>query len=170
MIDAKDRRSDRSKAIDAYLLKHYPCQSLPHGALKEVGDLFGVSREWIRQRANKLGMGRVPHTPAVRVCACGQPLPKNRGKYCDDCLYPMLVCDRCGVSFRGARTIYQIIRDVRAGCSKHFYCGVACSATAMARYERTPESLAKFRASMAVTMARRRAATPAQLANQGDAR
>ncbi len=35
--------------VEAYVLQRYPCQEVPRGALSEMGDRFGVTRERIRQ-------------------------------------------------------------------------------------------------------------------------
>src|SRR3990167_8649167 len=100
----------RTLAIEAYLQEHYPCQAIPRGTLTEVGAVFGVTRERVRQIANKADFGRLYHLPKPpRPCLnCGQPASPGT-PLCEECRWVTLACTACGELFKRAR------HDVLAG-------------------------------------------------------
>lgn len=103
--------NSKAGQIREYLQRHYPCQEVPHGALTEIGAKFGVTRELVRMQARKLNMPRAIHVPAVRLCGCGEVLPKNRQTYCDACNLVPIECVICGKVEQRDRTRY--LRNVR---------------------------------------------------------
>lgn len=90
--------TSRREQIEAYLLRHYPCQAVPYGALKEVGERFGVTGERVRQIANEMGMGRLYKTS--QVCPeCGGR-KSEVSQLCKGCrcasVRIALPCNNCG--------------------------------------------------------------------------
>lgn len=108
-------RPSKAPAIAGYLAAHYPCEALPLGALSDVGTIFGVTRERVRQIAKAGGfVAWRDQDPAVRV------YPKGRTGYilCRDCFKPT------GRRVRGAdrisRTRCADCRTIAVVCT---YCG-----------------------------------------------
>lgn len=108
----------KSGQIRAYLLSHYPCQEVPRGALTEIANRFGVTKELVRHQAKKLAYTRAEHIPAVRLCECGQPA-LNGGR-CAECRFVTVACEICGRILRRDRT--NLMNRIRRGESQSIVC------------------------------------------------
>lgn len=105
----------KAPAIADYLLRHYPCEALPHGALTIVSEKFGVTRERVRQVAKGHGFIGFRQQPAEdrvvqrrkngrALCpSCGNPTSnlyytENRVSrtLCKACKYIEIACTNCG--------------------------------------------------------------------------
>ena len=124
-------KESKAPAVATYLASHYPCEALPHGALTEVGSIFGVSRERVRQIARDNGfVGYGKQAPEERVrpgrmgrmlCRdCGKPYGTWRGaenrishNRCPDCRYIEVACAQCG-KLKRVRTSDYIVRRSEA--------------------------------------------------------
>lgn len=108
----------KSGQIRAYLLSHYPCQEVPRGALTEIANRFGVTKELVRHQSKKLAYTRAEHIPAVRLCECGQPA-LNGGR-CAECRFVTVACEICGRILRRDRT--NLMNRIRRGESQSIVC------------------------------------------------
>lgn len=140
-MSAKDTRA---AAIVAELQRRYPCQAIPYGSLSEIGEQFGVSRERVRQLANKHGWsGRIPRQgPGPRGCkVCGQATHRPQSPYCNEHKDVALVCEECGCVFRmghsrlrarlRSRTVHGRYYETRV--APQFYCSKTCFGKAFGR-------------------------------------
>lgn len=87
----------KTPEITEYMQRHYPCQAIPHGDLTAIGEKFGVTRERVRQIANKIGItGRLSRVTVTVCSSCGKPLrhPNTKG-ICKDCRWVELPCGNC---------------------------------------------------------------------------
>lgn len=136
--------TSRREQIEAYLLRHYPCQATPFGALTEVGKKFGVTREYVRQIANAMGMGRL--YKESRVCLeCGGE-KAAASQLCQSCYQASrkvtLPCNNCGapVTRSAAALVRRIAKDITtstphgsATYSGDVYCNRRCFGRWLAR-------------------------------------
>lgn len=144
--------------ILTYLEEHYVCAALPFGALTKVGSVFGVSRERVRQIANKNGFAAyITQDPDARVIIgktgrqicpdCGKPTGRQRyaesyvrKKRCDDCRYITIPCGSCGepVKRQTAEFITRLSPEYRAAriaAGQPFYQGeVFCNRSCHGKY------------------------------------
>lgn len=122
--------------ITDYLRAHYPCEALPLGALTEVGSIFGVTRERVRQIANANGFtGYNAQDPETRVnpgmmgralCkSCGKPtnekrFPENHTsrKLCRDCQWIEIACSQCGKMKRVRTSDYLTRRSEKYSAAR----------------------------------------------------
>lgn len=104
----------KANPIATYLAERYPCEALPFGALVEVGKVFGVTRERVRQIAKANGFASyrdqeretrvIPGRAGRTLCRdCGKPYGGKRfaenhvsRTRCPDCRWVMIDCAQCG--------------------------------------------------------------------------
>ena len=126
---------ERTLRIVALLTERYPCQAVPMGALKEIGEEVGVTREWVRQIANKYGFtGRIRAAelrapkPACPKCGERPARPHVRGQLCSVCNWIEWPCANCGkpkkvrtqdIVSRFNRTDDAVKHSTRIFCNRH---------------------------------------------------
>lgn len=124
----------KSDEIREYLLKHYPCQAIPHGHLTEIGEKFGVSRELVRQVANKNGLsGRFYLEGQRPECIdCGRKFTVKNPKFprCAACRAKAnmleLTCDECGAIFQRPLHVQRAAQMHKASTNGFIYCSRRC--------------------------------------------
>lgn len=123
--------------IEAYLRRHYPCRAVLYGAFKEAADQLGATREYVRQIANAMGIGRLYRTAAVCPgCGGGKD---GKARLCRTCwresLQVALPCNNCGAPVtRSARQLArrvgkdapQVTPNGPARYSGNVYCDRRC--------------------------------------------
>jgi len=92
--------------ILAELARRYPCQAIPYGGLKEVGQKFGVTRERVRQIARQANYGRI--SKGGTVCPTCGGTKMRESQLCQACYfaskYVELPCNYCRAPVRRLAT------------------------------------------------------------------
>lgn len=85
--------------IQAALRRRFPCQEIPWGQMEAIAAEFGVTREYVRQQADKLGIESVRRQKPRRICSCGNEIVGKRD-LCPECVYVTLPCEECAAPVR----------------------------------------------------------------------
>ena len=89
----------RADLIREILSTRYVCKAIPHGDFTKIAAEVGVSREYVRQIANREGWtGRLHAKDKVsrKVCAsCGNVGVRGRSIYCSPCTWVEVPCSYC---------------------------------------------------------------------------
>ena len=128
-LGGRDRTtSTRAKVLD-YIERVYPCGAIPYGALTDIGEVFGVTRERVRQIVNAAEVQRVARaSQQPRKCwDCDRQPPKGK-RYCEEHATVLLVCPICDGEFRLARNqIHQRLRQKgHSRVAPQFFCSRKC--------------------------------------------
>jgi len=98
--------------ILAELGRRYPCQAIPTGGLKDVGQKFGVTREYVRQIARQANYGRIFKSGTVCPMCGGTKM--RASQWCQACYsaskYVELPCNYCGAPVR--RLASQLVAGI----------------------------------------------------------
>ena len=132
-------RGDRTLSIEAAIESRYPCMALPYGALTDLAVEYGVTREWVRRVAGRIGAtgtrtGNRPNArPRVSCGRCGKPFqnPPKSAAVCRDCRSVDLPCTFCGKPKRVsaaslARKVNEDARVMPGGTSARYTGRVFC--------------------------------------------
>jgi uncharacterized C2H2 Zn-finger protein len=96
-------KPNRATLIERRLLELCPSRVVPPGVLEAMDAEFGVSRQYCKKVAKKLGFTIPRREDKPRSCrVCGQP-SRPGSFYCYDCQHVELTCARCGSAFRRKR-------------------------------------------------------------------
>jgi DNA-binding MarR family transcriptional regulator len=121
-------KSERSLAIEAEIVKRFPCQEIPMGGITEIAAKYGVSKQRVHQIAKRLGVSGTHFLPGGKARAINSKICKNCGNpkeykkvLCKDCRFPRLSFDVCGKLFRRDRK--TILRN---NAGRGAYCSWDC--------------------------------------------
>lgn len=131
MTEVKPSRlGPRALAILDYIERVYPCGAIPHGALTDISQVYGVSPERVRQIVNRAGIDRVPRIPGdsrTKGCRhCSKPAGTGI-PYCEEHRYVPLVCGNCNEEFRVRPSeVRSRLRRNESRKEAQFFCSRKC--------------------------------------------
>lgn len=123
----------RRTLILDYIARVYPCGELPVGALTDIGEVFGITRERVRQIANQAGVGRIywhrTPKPAPTCRDCDRPTPSRYHRYCEEHALIALTCAACTQEFQINRSQLKqrLSQGGRGRKAAQFFCSKKCS-------------------------------------------
>ena len=104
----------------------------PTATLQSIGQIYGITRERVRQILNEQGVSTHRLKKNYGTCKCGKLIPHARDKFCSrECFrksfYVQIKCNNCGIMF--PRTLKRILKCTpeRGYTYGNFYCSRQCS-------------------------------------------